>query len=123
MGPSNLPTTLDSSDLLSVVLASASSYPSAASRLTSIHDLPIPPAKLSASLIDIQPRIAKLEVLQVAQNADLAALRERSTAIIQRWYEVDILRAGESWVELQGRIAGVEQKLRRAEKAKRMEED
>jgi len=79
--------------------------------------VPVPPAKLYASLVDLQPRIAKVEALQAAQNADLAALRERTAAVIQRWYTVDVLRAGESWAELESRIEVVEQKVRRAEKA------
>src|SRR5436309_15963008 len=97
-----------------MVLASASSYPSTASRLTSIRDVPIPPAELSARLIDLQPRIAMVEALQVAQNADIAELRERSAAVIQRWYTKDVLGAGETWADLEGRVAVVEQKIRRA---------
>ena len=104
-------------------MASASAYPSTASRLTSILDVPIPPAELSAQLIDLQPRIAKVEALQAAQNADIAELRERSAAIIQRWYAVDILRAGESWAELEGRVEQVEQKVRRTALAKRLDDD
>jgi hypothetical protein len=70
----------------------------------------------------LQPRIAKVEALQAVHNADLAALRERTAAVIQRWYTVDVLRAGESWAELEGRIEGVEQEARRVEKARRMDD-
>jgi hypothetical protein len=104
-------------------MASASAYSSTASRLTSILDVPVPPAELSAQLIDLQPRIAKLEALQAAQNVDIAELRERSAAVIQRWYTVDILRAGESWAELEGRVEQIEQRLRRAGLAKRLDDD
>lgn len=119
----DIPTTLDTQNILSIVLASASSYPSTSSRLTSILDVPIPPAELSAQLIDLQPRIAKVEALQAAQNADIADLRQRSAAAIQRWYAVDILRTGESWAELEGRVEQVEQKIRRAALAKRLDDD
>ena len=53
----------------------------------------------------------------------MAALRERTAAVLQRWYKVDILRAGETWAELEGRIEGVEQKVRRAALAKRLDDD
>jgi hypothetical protein len=114
---------LDAESLLSIIMASASTYPATASRLTSILDVPVPPAELSAQLIDLQPRIAKVEALQAAQNADIAQLRERSAAVIQRWYTVDILRAGESWAELEGRVEQVEQKVRRTALAKRLDDD
>jgi hypothetical protein len=122
ISPDEAPSTLDTQSILAIVLASASSYPSTASRLTSILDVPVPPANLSAQLIDLHPRIAKVEALHAAQNADMATLRERTAAVIQRWYTVDIVRAGESWAELEGRIEGVEQKVRRAALAKRLDD-
>lgn len=85
--------------------------------------MPIPPAELSTQLIDLQPRIAKVETLQAAQNTDIAELRERSAVVIQRWYTVDILRAGESWAELEGRVEQVEQKVRKTALAKRLDDD
>ena len=118
-----MPTTLDTSSILAIVLASASSYPSAASRLSSILDVPIPPTELSTQLIDLQPRIAKVGALQAAQNADIAELRERSAAVIQRWYTMDILGAGDSWAELEGRVGQVEQKVRRVALAKRLDDN
>jgi hypothetical protein len=105
------------------VTASASSYPSTASRLTSIRDVPIPPAELSAQLIDLQPRIANVEALQAAQNSDIAELRARSAAVIQRWYTLDILQAGESWAELESRVEQAEQKVRRTALTKRLDDD
>ncbi|TVY30127.1 hypothetical protein LHYA1_G001073 [Lachnellula hyalina] len=121
--PEDVPTTLDTSSILAIVLASASSYPSTASRLTSILDVPIPPTELSAQLIDVQPRIAKVGALQAAQSADIAELRERSAAVIQRWYTVDILGAGDSWAEFEGRVGQVEAKVRRTALAKRLDDD
>ena len=119
----DLPTTLDTASILSIVLASASSYPTTASRLTSILDVPIPPAELLAQLIDLVPRIAKVEALQASQAGDIAELRERSAAAIQRWYTMDILRMGDNWADLEGRVEGVEQKVRRAALAKRLDDD
>jgi hypothetical protein len=91
--------------------------------LTSILDVPVPPAELSAQLIALVPRIARLEALQAAQNSEIAALRERSAALIQRWYTVNILGAGDSWAELEGRVGQVEQKVRRATLAKQLDAD
>lgn len=116
-----LPTTLDTEDLLSIVLASASSYPSTASRLTSIMDVPIPPAEASTQLIDLQPRIAKVEAIQTAQSADIAELRERTAAVLQRWYTQNILQVGDSWADLEGRVEHVEQRVRRVALARRNE--
>ncbi|PQE18029.1 Nuclear distribution RO10 protein [Rutstroemia sp. NJR-2017a BVV2] len=123
ISPDQLPTSLDTSSILSIILASASSYPSTASRLTSILDVPVPSAEVSAQLIELQPRVAKVEALQAAQSADMAALRQRTAAVIQRWYAVDILRTGESWAELEGRVEQVEQKVRRAALVKRLDDD
>ena len=123
INPEDVPTTLDTSSLLSIVLASASSYPSTASRLTSILDVPVPSADLSAQLIDLQPRIAEVEALQERQTAELAVLRGRTAAVLQRWYTVDVLRAGESLAELEGRVEGVEKEVRRAERARRVDEE
>ncbi|KAH7412592.1 hypothetical protein BKA64DRAFT_659198 [Cadophora sp. MPI-SDFR-AT-0126] len=120
--PQEIPTTLDTNTLLSIVMASASAYPSTSSRLTSIMDVPVPPAELSMQLIDLQPRIAKVEALQAAQNADIAELRERSAAVIQRWYTTDILGAGDAWADVEGRVERVEQRVRRVALAKRTDD-
>ncbi|KAF8846679.1 hypothetical protein BDZ45DRAFT_666701 [Acephala macrosclerotiorum] len=115
----DLPTTLDTESILAIVMASASSYPSTASRLTSILDVPIPSTELSTQLIELRPRIARLEGIQAAQNADLAELRERSATLIQRWYTMDVLRAGDSLADLEGRVRQAEQQVRRVSLARR----
>lgn len=43
--------------------------------------------------------------------------------MIQKWYTVDILRAGDQWAELEGKVEDVEQKIRRAALAKRLDDD
>jgi hypothetical protein len=118
----DLPTTLDTSSIQSIVLASSSAYPSTASRLTSIMDVPVPPADLSAQLIELVPRIAQLEAIQATQDGEIAGLRARSAAAIQQWYTNDILRAGDAWADLEGRVEQGEQKVRQATLAKKMED-
>lgn len=120
--PHEIPTTLDTTSLLSIILSSASSYPTTASRLTSVIDTPIPPTNLSAQLIDLQPRIAKIGTLQASQSTELAELRERSAMAIQQWYAMNILQSGDVWAEMEGRVGVVEQKVRRAALAKRADE-
>jgi hypothetical protein len=104
------------------VLASSSAYSATASRLTSIRDVPVPPAELSAQLVELMPRIARVEAVQAAQDADIADLRARSAAVIQQWYTHGILRAGDSWAALEGRVEQGEQKVRRATLAKKLED-
>jgi hypothetical protein len=84
--------------------------------------MPVPPADLSAQLIELVPRIAQLEAVQAAQDAEIAELRARSAAVIQRWYTNDILDVGDAWADLEGRVEQGEQKVRRATLAKKMEE-
>ncbi|KAG9237937.1 hypothetical protein BJ875DRAFT_108811 [Amylocarpus encephaloides] len=117
-----VPTSLDTSSTLSIVLASATSYSSTASQLTSVKDTPIPPAELSAQLINLQPRISNVSTLQAAQSADIAKLRERSAAVVQQWYQRDVLGAGEDWAELEGRVGHVEQRVRRVALARKIDD-
>lgn len=84
--------------------------------------MPVPPADLSAQLIELVPRIAQLEAVQAAQDAEIAELRARSAAVIQQWYTNDILRVGDAWADLEGRVEQGEQKVRRATLAKKIEE-
>ena len=118
----DLPTALDTPSILAIVLASSSAYSATSSRLTSILDVPVPPADLSAELIELVPRIARLEAVQAAQDAEMAELRARSAAAVQRWYEGEVLQAGDAWADLEGRVERGERKVRRAALQKKVEE-
>lgn len=85
-------------------------------------DVPIPSIELSTQLIELQPRIARAEHIQTVQNSDFAELRRRSAALIQRWYATDVLRAGDSWADLEGRVGQAEQQLRRTTLARRVDD-
>lgn len=83
----------------------------------------MPPADLSAQLVELVPRIAKLEAVQAAQDAEVAELRARSARAVQQWYKDDVLRVGDAWADLEGRVQRGEQKVRRATMARMMEEE
>ncbi|KAL3486715.1 hypothetical protein BJX62DRAFT_241681 [Aspergillus germanicus] len=104
-----------------IILSYTTSFPETASRLTSLQDLPIPPATQSASLIDLQPRIDTLSKKQEEQAREVAELRVRTAKVLQRWYEVSVLGGGEVWGEWEGRIEGVERGVRRGEVNKERE--
>lgn len=105
---------LDTSSKLSTVLAAASLFPQAASRLISINDTRLPTAELSTELIDTGAELVKLQMLQEQQSQEIAALRQRTTAVLQRWYSIDIIQAGEYWSNLEDMVEVMEQNLRRA---------
>ncbi|PGH34861.1 hypothetical protein GX50_02311 [[Emmonsia] crescens] len=110
-----LPTTLSQQALTSIILSYASAFPETASRLTSLKDLPIPPASLSASLIELQPRLDRLAAVQEQQALEIAELRARSALVAKRWVEVGVLGGSEVWAEWEGRIERVERGVRRLE--------
>lgn len=113
---------VSSTTKLPIVLAAASSYPQTASRLTSILDMPVPPTESSAQLVATRANVARLEILQDAQILEITSLKQRSAAVLQRWYSVDIVKAGECWVDIEGRVELVEQNLRRAAVLRQQEE-
>jgi len=115
------PVSMDTQAIFSTVLACASSYHLTASQLTSILDLPLPTAESSTLLIGLQPRIAKVETLQQLQARDIAVIKQRTSALLQRWYAIDILCTGDYWADVEGKVEVMEQQVRRA-KAKREDE-
>ncbi|MCJ1257861.1 hypothetical protein MMC24_005687 [Lignoscripta atroalba] len=112
---------LTTSELLSIISSCATLYPTTASRLTSVQDLPIPPAETSALLISLHPRLARVELLQNSLAGELAKLRLRTASCIQRWYEIGVLGSGECWTEWEERVGVVEKTVRREEAAKARE--
>lgn len=111
MAPTDVPTSLDVASKLSTVLAAASSYPLTASRLTSIHDTPPPPAEASTQLIETHIKAAKIEMQQDLHYREIATLKQRSAAVIQRWYSIDIVNSGECWAEWESRVEHAERTI------------
>lgn len=72
-------------------------------------------------MIALHPRLAKVELLQKSQSDEMADLRYRTAAVLQRWYEVGVLGQGECWSEWEGRVMEVEKATRREEAARSRE--
>jgi hypothetical protein len=115
------PLAIDTARKLSTILASASLFPQAASRLISVNDTPVPTAELSSELINAGAGLAKLEMLQNEQSQEITALRQRTAAVLQRWYSIDILQTGEYWANLEDRVEVVERSIRQASAQKNEE--
>ena len=52
----------------------------------------------------------------------MQSLRMRTAAVLQRWYEVNVLGGSECWSEWEGRLMEVEKTVRRREGQTRREE-
>ncbi|KAL8413251.1 hypothetical protein RB594_004758 [Gaeumannomyces avenae] len=115
--PPQPPTRLGLGELRAVVLASAASFPATASALAAsvTGDVPVPDAALSAALVATAPRARALEAAQRAQDAELAALRARSEAVVRAWYEGRLLRCADAVADAEARANRVEAALRREE--------
>lgn len=84
---------------LSTILSVAPSFHATSSQLTSIMDTLIPNPSVSADLISLVPRINRAEVIQQAQAKEIADLRKRSAALLERWYLLGIEGVNECFAE------------------------
>ncbi|OAL73400.1 nuclear distribution protein RO10 [Trichophyton violaceum] len=115
------PATMTPATLASIVLSYATAFPETASRLSSLQDLPIPPASASTALVELQPRIDRAQETQRRQAEEIAELRVQSTLLMKRWVEVGVVGGGEVWGEWEERMRMVEIGVRREEKARERE--
>lgn len=110
------PSQLDTAALRATVLSFASSFPSTVSALTAVtSDTPIPDPKLSADLVALLPRMKGVEATQLAQEAEIGELRDRSERVVRKWYEERVVGYGSLIADVEGRVESVERKVRRAE--------
>ncbi|KAF7546872.1 hypothetical protein G7Z17_g8129 [Cylindrodendrum hubeiense] len=121
--PSDPPSQLSIDAVQSIVLASASSFPSTLSSLTAIKDSPIPDPAESTTLIVLGDRMKAIEATQVAQVAEMADLRRRSERIIRSWYESGVLNNSSVMADLESRVELAERQVRRAERELDEEDD
>jgi Dynactin subunit p22 len=117
-----LPSTLDPGATAAIVLAHASAFPETASRLTSLKDLPVPPAAKSALLVDLGPRIEEASLVQERQMKEVSELRVRSAKLLERWAELQV-GMGECWAEWEERVIEAERGLRRVELRRERDEE
>lgn len=89
----------------------------------SIRDTPVAPAESSVQLMEMRGRVGEVEVLQESQLRDIAVLKERTAAVLQRWYSIDIIQAGECWADVEARVEHAERIVRRATSVKEYDKD
>lgn len=110
------PSQLDTAALRATVLSFASSFPSTVSALTAVtSDTPVPDPKLSADLVALLPRMKGVEATQLAQEAEIGELRDRSERVVRKWYEERVVGYGSFIADVEGRVERVEREVRRAE--------
>ncbi|KAK0757141.1 hypothetical protein N5P37_009857 [Trichoderma harzianum] len=114
--PSQPPSQLDSEAVQSIVLSAASSFPATLSALTAVKDIPIPESSTSASLISLTQRMKAIEATQIAQAAEISALRSRSEALVRSWYENGAVVNSQVLAHTEGKIQRVEREVRRRER-------
>lgn len=64
-----------------------------------------------------------MEVIQATLDVEIRELRERSAVVVENWYRKDVIGAGEGWANLEGRVEAVEQRVRRVERARKMDKE
>lgn len=64
-----------------------------------------------------------MEAIQASQDAEIRELRERSAVVVESWYRRNVIGVGEEWADLEGRVEAVEQRVRRVERARKMDEE
>ncbi|RDA95324.1 hypothetical protein CP533_3550 [Ophiocordyceps camponoti-saundersi (nom. inval.)] len=112
------PTQLSAAAIRSIVLASASAYPSTLSSLTAVKDSPIPDPSQSAALISAAGRVKAIRATQLAQAAEMAQLRRRSETLVRLWYEGNLLPCSQFTADVESRVKAVERQVRRRERAR-----
>ena len=117
------PSSLTHTEKLAIVTASAPSFSETSSRLSTLKDLPVPPASPFAQLVALKPRLERAEMLQEKQRQEMRELRARSAKVLERWYESGVLGMGECWAEWEGRVGFCEREVRRKERSRREERE
>ncbi|KAK3712260.1 hypothetical protein LTR37_009122 [Vermiconidia calcicola] len=113
---SDVPTTLSTASLASLL------YQTVSARLSQLQDISVPDPSSAAKLIELQPRIEKVQVKQDMQSKEIAELRARSAKVVEMWYQGGVLGMGEQWAEWEERLRDAEILVRRCEAARKRED-
>jgi hypothetical protein len=105
-----------------LVLSHAQLYSRISGQLQSLQEISVPDPTSASKLRELQPRIDSAAAKQEQQAAELAELRTRSAAAVERWYETGVLGMAEQWAEWEERMRDVEIVVRRLEAVKKREE-
>jgi hypothetical protein len=106
-----------------LILAHAQLYSRVSGQLQSLQETNVPDPTSASKLRELQPRIEKAAARQQQQANELADLRSRSAAAVERWYESGVLGMAERWAEWEERMRDVEIVVRRLEAMKKREEE
>lgn len=68
------------------------------------------------------PQIAELVALQMSQLKTMGAIRARAVEVLKRYLDVDILMVNDHWLDVNNRLAKLDQTVRRATKARQEDE-
>lgn len=117
------PNTLSLPSQAALVLSHAQLYSKISGQLQSLQETSVPEPTSASKLRELQPRIDRAAAKQEQQAAELAELRSRSAAAVERWYETGVLGMAEQWAEWEERMRDVEIVVRRLEAVKKREEE
>lgn len=117
------PNTLPLASQAALVLSHAQLYSRISGQLQSLQETSVPDPTSASKLRELQPRIDKAAARQEQQANELAELRSRSAAAVERWYETGVLGMAERWAEWEERMRDVEIVVRRLEAVKKREEE
>ena len=120
--PQDGPPSLDTAEQLATLKAYANAIPIFVSQLNLTQDLGVPPLESFNALAALRPRLSQVERDYESLAAEVAELRLRSAAILQRWYETTVLAGGDCWVQWEERLDAIERAVRRREVLKQAEE-
>ena len=118
-----LPNTLSLPSQAALVLSHAQSYSKISGQLQSLQETSVPDPTSASKLRELQPRIDRAAARQEKQAAEVAELRSRSAAAVEKWYETGVLGMAEQWAEWEERMRDVEIVVRRLEAVKKREEE
>lgn len=106
-----------------LVLSHAQLYSRVSAQLQSLQETAVPDSASASKLRELHQRITKAASRQEQQAKELAELRSRSAAAVERWYETGVLGMAERWAEWEERMRDVEIIVRRLEATKKRQEE